>query len=116
MLWCIHQQAARPPTSPVLFYKPFRAVGKVEKLLHRWLGPYVVVTELSEVNYEIRLASGEKKSSEIAHVERLKKFHGSLDEIRIPATAADMIATSSSLHLYSRVKTQAWASQEGASG
>ena len=30
----------------VLIYKPFRKVGKSEKLLHRWLGPYLVVRRL----------------------------------------------------------------------
>ena len=59
----------------VLLYKPWRKPGTVEKLLHRYLGPYVVEAALSEVNYEVRLASGQKKKSEIVHVEKLKKFH-----------------------------------------
>ena len=48
----------------VLLYKPWRKPGTVEKLLHRWLGPYVVEAVLSEVNYEVRLATGRKKKPE----------------------------------------------------
>ena len=92
----------------VLFYKPFRAVGKVEKLLHRWLGPYVVIAELSEVNYEIRLASGKKKSSEIQRVSR--RNSDSFDSSRRG------LFTHTSSHLYSLIETQARMSQKGASG
>ena len=73
----------------VLLYKPFRKVGAVEKYLHRWLGPYVVENVLSDVNYEVKLASNSKKKSEIAHVERLKKFHVVIKEmeaIQLPAS------------------------------
>ena len=65
----------------VLLYKPFRKLGTVEKLLHRWLGPYVVESVLSDVNNEVRLASGLKRKSEIVHVEKLKKFHVLEDEL-----------------------------------
>ena len=34
----------------VLIYKPIRKIGKSEKLLHRWLGPYVVINKLSAIN------------------------------------------------------------------
>ena len=33
-----------------LVYKPFRKVGRAEKLLHRWLGPYTVVRRTSSLN------------------------------------------------------------------
>lgn len=35
----------------------------------------MVEAALSEVNYEVRLATGRKKKPEIVHVEKLKKFH-----------------------------------------
>ena len=38
----------------VLVYKPVRKVGKSEKLLHRWLGPFKIVRRTSEVNYEVQ--------------------------------------------------------------
>ncbi|KZS21838.1 Uncharacterized protein APZ42_011159 [Daphnia magna] len=37
----------------VLVYKPFRKVGKSEKLLHRWLGPFKVLRKTTLVNYEL---------------------------------------------------------------
>jgi len=58
----------------VLIYKPIRKVGKSDKLLHRWLGPYRVIKETTPVNYEVKLCSGKGKS-DIVHVCRMKPFH-----------------------------------------
>ena len=58
----------------VLIYKPIRKVGKSEKLLHRWLGPYTVLKVLSPVNYEVQLSSGRGKT-DVVHVCRMKSFH-----------------------------------------
>ncbi len=56
----------------VLVYRPTRQVGKAEKLLHRWQGPYTVVRRLTPLNYEVQLPV--KKKTEVVHVERLKRF------------------------------------------
>ncbi len=58
----------------VLIYKPFRKVGKAEKLLHRWLGPYKVIRQTTPVNYEVQLASGRGKT-DVVHVVSMKPFH-----------------------------------------
>jgi len=66
----------------VLVYKPIRKVGKSDKLLHRWLGPYLVLRELSPINYEVKLRSGRGKS-DIVHVCKMKPYfeaqHGDPD-------------------------------------
>ncbi|KAI9552541.1 hypothetical protein GHT06_020390 [Daphnia sinensis] len=58
----------------VLIYKPVRKIGRAEKLLHRWHGPYVVVRRTTLLNYEVKLADGRARKTEIVHVERFKKF------------------------------------------
>jgi hypothetical protein len=60
------------PGQEVLVYKPFRKVGRSEKLLHRWIGPYVVVRRASALNYEVKKPRGKQK--ELAHVVRIKRF------------------------------------------
>ena len=59
----------------VLIYKPYRKVGKSKKLLHRWLGPYLVVRRLSDLNYEVKKFRGSSDKTEIAHVVNIKKFN-----------------------------------------
>ena len=58
----------------VLIYKPFRKVGKSEKLLHRWLGPYLVAGRLSELNYEVRKLRRSSDKTEVEYVVKIKKF------------------------------------------
>jgi hypothetical protein len=57
----------------VLVYKPIRRKGRSEKLLHRWLGPYIVLRQTTPGNYEVRLQVGKKKS-DIVHVGSMKPF------------------------------------------
>ena len=63
------------PGQKVLVYKPTRVVGKAEKLLHRWHGPYEVLVQSSPLNYLVHLPGKRKPQTEIVHVERLKAFH-----------------------------------------
>ncbi|KAI9565087.1 hypothetical protein GHT06_008841 [Daphnia sinensis] len=58
----------------VFIYKPVRKIGRAEKLLHRWHGPYVVVRRTTPLNYEVKLADGRARKTEIVLVERIKKF------------------------------------------
>jgi transposase InsO family protein len=73
----------------VLIYKPLRKIGRSEKLLHRWLGPYLVVRQTTPVNYEVILQSGRQKS-DIVQLTRMKPFFDlealSDEEIDRPAT------------------------------
>ncbi|KZR96347.1 Uncharacterized protein APZ42_009364, partial [Daphnia magna] len=66
-----------PPGAQVLVYKPIRKVGKSEKLLHRWFGPYTVIRQTTPSNYELRL--GRSTRTEIVHVEQVKPFHDLTD-------------------------------------
>ena len=64
----------------VLIYKPFRKVGKSEKLLHRWLGPYEVIRQTSDLNYEVKLQNDKKRKSDIVHVVNMKLFHPQINK------------------------------------
>jgi hypothetical protein len=57
----------------VLIYKPIRKKGRSEKLLHRWIGPCIVLRQTTPVNYEVQLQHSKKKS-DIVHVVCMKSF------------------------------------------
>lgn len=58
----------------VLIHKPIRKKGRSDKLLHRWIGPYVVIRRTTPVKYEVKLQQGRHKS-DIVHVVAMKPFH-----------------------------------------
>lgn len=63
------------PGDRVLVYKPTRKVGRSEKLLHRWHGPYDVVQKSSPLNYVVHNPRHRNSlRNEVVHVERLKPF------------------------------------------
>ena len=62
----------------VLVYTPVRKVGKSEKLLHRFYGPFTIVEQKSPVNF--RVENKESKRREIVHISRLKIFRNEVDE------------------------------------
>ena len=68
----------------VLIYKPFRKVGKSEKLLHRWLGPYQVIRRISYLNYEVKLVKNNSGKTDIVHVVAMKLFHPPTKESEVP--------------------------------
>ena len=57
----------------VMVYTPVRRVGKSEKLLHRYFGPFIVEEITSPVN--VRVVSLDGKRGEVVHIGRLKKFY-----------------------------------------
>lgn len=56
----------------VLIYNPSRIVGRFEKLLHRWRGPYSVVRQKSGLNSEVKLSRGRRTT--FVHVVRMIRF------------------------------------------
>ena len=59
----------------VLIYKPIRKVGRSEKLLHQWLGPYQIIRQTSDLNYEVKLHKGKSDKSDIVHKVNMKPFY-----------------------------------------
>jgi ribosomal protein L21E len=57
----------------VLVYSPRRYVGKCEKLLHMFYGPYIVTRRTSPVNCEVKRV-GKKVKPMVVNVNRMKLF------------------------------------------
>lgn len=73
-----HSTRNFPPGALVLLWCPARRVGRSQKLLARYYGPYRVLRQVTEVNYEIApLASSDSSRSpqtDVVHVARLKPY------------------------------------------
>ena len=69
----------------VLVYKPIRKVGKSEKLLHRWFGPFRVVRQTTPVNYEVQLVGDDSGKTDIVHVVAMKHFYPPPDWSGLPS-------------------------------
>lgn len=65
------QQVIYLPNEKVMLYRPVRKVGKSEKLLSRYFGPYTVVERLLDNCYKLQVG----RKFEIAHVSRLKTWY-----------------------------------------
>ena len=74
----------------VLIFKPFRTVGKAEKLLHRWLGPYRVLRQTSPLNYEVMLDESKTGKTDTVHVVAMKPFYPSTFENLRPLPESDV--------------------------
>lgn len=59
----------------VMVFTPIRKIGKSEKLLHRWFGPYSVIKKLNDVNYKVRVRKNRNSVDDTIHVSRMKKFN-----------------------------------------
>lgn len=62
----------------VLVWSPVRVVGRSEKLLSRYFGPYRITQPTSDVNYEIErvtpISDGRSRNKDIVHVSRMKPY------------------------------------------
>jgi hypothetical protein len=58
----------------VLVYTPRRFVGRSEKLLRNFVGPYKVLKKTSPVNYALQRLSGRGRAKITSHVNRMKKY------------------------------------------
>jgi len=59
----------------VKVFTPVRKVGKSEKLLLRWFGPYYIRRKMSGVDYEIQKGRSDKAKSEVVHVSRILPYY-----------------------------------------
>ncbi|KAJ3646206.1 hypothetical protein Zmor_023801 [Zophobas morio] len=66
-----HRHVEFMPGEKIKIFTPIRKVGKSEKLLLKYFGPYTVIRKMGDVDYEIR--KGSKK--EVVHVSRLLKYN-----------------------------------------
>ena len=66
----------------VWLFNPQRKKGVCPKLTCPWKGPYVVVDRINDVVYRIR--QGPRSKPAVVHKDRLKPYHGTIDETWLP--------------------------------
>ncbi|RWR99426.1 hypothetical protein B4U79_07938, partial [Dinothrombium tinctorium] len=56
----------------VLIYTPFRKKGKAEKLLSRFVGPFLLIKQIGPVVFEVEKLTNKKR--DLVHVSRMKPY------------------------------------------
>lgn len=79
-----HVDVRFSPGSLVLLWCPVRRVGLSEKLLSRYMGPYRIVRQVTDVTYEIvpvsETSPPANTPSDVVHVSRLKQYRPPSEE------------------------------------
>ncbi|KAK8771789.1 hypothetical protein V5799_024968 [Amblyomma americanum] len=74
-----HREVIYQPGEHVWVWSPIRVRGRSKKLLRRYFGPYEVLRQLSDVNYEVYpqgvVRSSRPPKSEVVHVSRMKPYY-----------------------------------------
>ncbi|UYV67074.1 hypothetical protein LAZ67_4003826, partial [Cordylochernes scorpioides] len=76
-----HMERSYEPGELVAVWTPIRKIGKCEKLLRKYFGPYRILKKLSNVNYLIELKYNPGQDPLIVHVSRLKPYFERIDEV-----------------------------------
>ncbi|UYV84225.1 hypothetical protein LAZ67_X001579 [Cordylochernes scorpioides] len=81
-----HNEKIYEPGHLVAVWTPVRKIGKCEKLLRKYFGPYRILKKLSNVNYLIEPKDNPGQDPLIVHVSRLKPYFERIDEVLILKT------------------------------
>ncbi|UYV76515.1 K02A2.6-like [Cordylochernes scorpioides] len=84
-----HNEKIYEPGHLVAVWTPVRKIGKCEKLLRKYFGPYRILKKLSNVNYLIEPKDNPGQDPLIVHVSRLKPYFERIDEREVPFTVHD---------------------------
>ncbi|UYV80221.1 hypothetical protein LAZ67_18002076, partial [Cordylochernes scorpioides] len=76
-----HNERTYEPGHLVAVWTPVRKIGKCEKLLRKYFGPYRILKKLSNVNYLIELKDNPGQDPLIVHVSRFKPYFERIDEV-----------------------------------
>ncbi|UYV75045.1 hypothetical protein LAZ67_12002225, partial [Cordylochernes scorpioides] len=76
-----HNEKIYEPGHLVAVWTPVRKIGKCEKLLRKYFGPYRILKKLSSVNYLIEPKDNPGQDPLIVHVSRLKPYFERIDEV-----------------------------------
>ncbi|UYV68861.1 hypothetical protein LAZ67_6001298, partial [Cordylochernes scorpioides] len=76
-----HNEKIYEPGHLVAVWTPVRKIGKCEKLLRKYFGPYRILKKLSNVNYLIEPKDNSGQDPLIVHVSRLKPYFERIDEV-----------------------------------
>ena len=70
-----HRHVEYSEGDQVKVFTPVRKVGRSEKLLLRWFGPYYITRKVSDVDYEIKKGQSNKAKKDIVHVSRILPYY-----------------------------------------
>ncbi|UYV83674.1 hypothetical protein LAZ67_23002033, partial [Cordylochernes scorpioides] len=76
-----HMERSYEPGELVAVWTPIRKIGKCEKLLRKYFGPYRILKKLSNVNYLIEPKDNPGQDPLIVHVSRIKPYFDRIDEV-----------------------------------
>ncbi|UYV75437.1 hypothetical protein LAZ67_13000274, partial [Cordylochernes scorpioides] len=76
-----HMERSYEPGELVAVWTPIRKIGKCEKLLRKYFGPYRILKKLSNVNYLIEPKDNPDQDPLIVHVSRIKPYFERIDEV-----------------------------------
>ncbi|UYV80030.1 hypothetical protein LAZ67_18001469 [Cordylochernes scorpioides] len=76
-----HMERSYEPGELVAVWTPIRKIGKCEKLLRKYFGPYRILEKLSNVNYLIEPKDNPGQDPLIVHVSRIKPYFERIDEV-----------------------------------
>ncbi|UYV62591.1 hypothetical protein LAZ67_2001247 [Cordylochernes scorpioides] len=111
-----HNEKIYEPGHLVAVWTPVRKIGKCEKLLRKYFGPYRILKKLSNVNYLIEPKDNPGQDPLIVHVSRLKPYFERIDEVTHEdvTTSGEGEVKSLELALWSIDFTTTWDSKDGA--
>ncbi|UYV68013.1 hypothetical protein LAZ67_5002793, partial [Cordylochernes scorpioides] len=98
-----HMERSYEPGELVAVWTPIRKIGKCEKLLRKYFGPYRILKKLSNVNYLIEPKDNPGQDPLIVHVSRIKPYFERIDEVNhedfeaVPNMEADAFAADSNM-------------------
>ena len=93
------------PGDAVWLYNPQRKKAVCPKLTCPWKGPYVVIDRINDVVYRIR--QGPRSKPSVVHKDRLKPYHGTIDETWLPTH--DLVPDRTDLTAQEDIQTSAQA-------
>ncbi|UYV75671.1 hypothetical protein LAZ67_13000963 [Cordylochernes scorpioides] len=76
-----HMERSYEPGELVAVWTPIRKIGKCEKLLRKYFGPYRILKKMSSVNYLIEPKDNPGQDPLIVHVSRIKPYYERMDEV-----------------------------------
>ncbi|UYV61596.1 hypothetical protein LAZ67_1005488, partial [Cordylochernes scorpioides] len=87
-----HVERSYEPGELVAVWTPIRKIGKCEKLLRKYFGPYRILKKLSNVNYLIEPKDNPGQDPLIVHVSRIKPYFERIDEVNHEDTVRPRVA------------------------
>ncbi|UYV75696.1 K02A2.6-like [Cordylochernes scorpioides] len=86
-----HNERIYEPGHLVAVWTTIRKIGKCEKLMRKYFGPYRILKKLSNVNYLIEPKDNPGQDPLIVHVSRLKPYFERIDELNIHPSVLDHV-------------------------